>query len=127
MPDFSNSKSGIHEERLYRVRLLGTGAAAPTVEVGAREGITATRTAAGVIKLTFAESPVTFIGCAYMFGAATPADVKGHTCTRDTPATSAAGVVSMEFSIWDSTFAADDLQATEYLDLTLAFAATDEP
>lgn len=120
---FDLTRSSVPEERLIRVRLLGAGAGAPTVEVG--QGITASRTAAGVVKLTFAENPGTFVGCSYMLGGTTPADVKGQTVTRDTPDTTA-GVVSIEFSIWSSTFSADDLQATEYLDLTIAFAATSE-
>jgi hypothetical protein len=118
------ARTSVPEERAIRVRLLGTGAAAPTVEVG--PGITAARTATGVGKLTFSENPGTFVGCSYMLGATTPGDVKGHTVTRDTPETSSAGVVSLEFSIWNSSFAADNLQATEYLDLAIVYAATSE-
>lgn len=123
--DFNEEVSSIHEGRTHRVRLLGTGAAAPTVEVG--QGITASLTATGVVKLTWAEYPGTFVGCpGYMLGAETPGDVKGHTVTRDTPATTA-GVFSIELSIWNSSFAADNLQATEYLDLAIVFAATQVP
>lgn len=121
--DHYPSKSTVPEERVTRIRLLGTGAAAPTIEVG--QQITATLSATGVVKLTWAEHPGLFVGASYMFGAATPADVKGRTCTRDTPDTTA-GVFSMEFSIWNSGFAADNLQATEFLDLTLVFSGTSE-
>jgi hypothetical protein len=119
--DFNPSKSSVHEERSYRIRLLGTGAANPVTEVG--QGVVVTRTAVGVFKVTFNAHPGTFVNCNYMFGAATPSDVKGQTCTRGIPVITA-GVFSMSFSTWSSAFAADELLATEYLDLTLTFAAT---
>lgn len=122
--DFSPSRSNVHEERTHHVRLLGTGAAAPTIEFG--PGIVASLSATGVVKLTWTEFPGTFIRFGYGFGAVTPGDVKGQTCTRDTPDTTA-GVFSLEFSIWSSAFAADNLQLTEYLDLAIVFAATASP
>jgi hypothetical protein len=116
------SRSSIPDERLYVIRLLGTGAADPTVEIGA--GVTAPRQATGVYRVTIPKNPGTFIGVrGYVFGAATPGDVKGQTLTRDTwtaPTASASGY--LDIAVWSSTFAADDLQATEYLDLTIAFS-----
>jgi hypothetical protein len=115
------SKSSVLEERVYRLRLLGTGAADPTVEVGV--GMTVTQTGVGVIKVAFNEAPGHFVNFHYGLGAATPSDVKGHTVTRDTytaPTSSADGFI--EFSVWNASEAADELQATEYLDLTIAFA-----
>lgn len=115
-PGYTN----VPEERTYRCRLLGTGASAPTKEIG--DGLSVTRTAAGVYKLTFAGFiPFAFVGFHYGLGAATPADVKGHTVTRAVPVVSS-GVASIEVSLWNSTFAADDLQATEYMDLTFVFS-----
>lgn len=108
--------------RVHHVRLLGTGASAPTKEVG--HSITVTRTGAGVYKLTWglAQHPGTFLGMSYTLGASTPGDVKGHTVTRSTvtAATSSTGL-NISVSLWDSTFAADDLQATEYMDLVFHF------
>jgi hypothetical protein len=116
------SLSSVPGERLYRIRLLGTGAADPTVEIG--QGVTVTRTASGVYKVTFTDGPGTFVGIAgYVFGAATPGDVKGQTLTRSTytvPTSTADGFLSL--SVWSSAFAADDLQTTEYLDVTIAFS-----
>lgn len=123
MGDFNRTVSNVHQEVTHRVRLLGTGSA-PTVEFG--PNITVTRTAAGVYKLTWAEFPGTFINFGWGLGAATPSDVKGHTVTRDTFDTTS-GVGSLEVSLWNSSFAADDLQATEYMDLTIVFAATGSP
>ncbi len=119
---FNKSASSVPEERRYRIRILGTGAADPTKEVG--QGVTVTRTAEGVYKLTFAENPGTFVGIeGYVFGAETPGDVKGHTLTRDTFDTTD-NVFSLSISVWDSSFAADDLDATEYLDVTVVFAGS---
>jgi hypothetical protein len=62
-----------------------------------------------------------------MFGGATAADVKGQTCTHDVytaPTATAGGFLSI--SVWSSTFAADNLQATEYLDFTIAFSMNSE-
>lgn len=119
-------KSTIQDERHYRIRLLGTGAADPTVQFGP---VTVTHQATGVYRITFPKNPGTFIGLVGMpaFGAETPGDVKGQTCTRDTwtaPTASASGY--LDVSVWSSAFAADDLQATEYLDLTIAFSESSE-
>lgn len=124
MQQYAFPKSNIPEENHYRLRLLGTGAAHPTKEIG--QGMTVTRTAVGVFKIEFNDAPATFIGMASpAFGAATPADVKGHTATRSTytaPTATARGFISI--SVWSATFAADELNATEYLDLDFVFAAT---
>ena len=113
-------KSTIPDERRYRVRLLGTGASAPTKQLG--NGVTVTRTAAGVYKLTFAKNPGTFVGFNANLGAATPSDVKGHTVTRDTPVDATTTTSAyIEISLWNASDAADDLQATEYMDLELVY------
>ncbi len=124
---YSPGKTSVPDERTVRVRLVGTGAADPTVQiVGPR--VTVTHTATGVYKITFNDGMGTFVGMnAPMFGAVTPGDVKGQTCTRSayTDATStAAGFLSI--SVWNSSFAADDLQATEFLDLTFVFSENSE-
>jgi len=96
------------------------------MEIG--QGVTVTRTAVGVFKIVFNEGQGTFVGMgAPMFGAATPGDVKGQTCTRGTytaPTATAAGFLSI--SIWSSSFAADELQTTEYLDLDFVFSQNSE-
>lgn len=113
-----------HTDTTYHhIRLLGTGAAAPTKEVG--QGVTITRTAEGVYKITWTDNPGQFLGIVgYIFGDTTPADVKGHTLTRDTfTAATESASAYIEISVWDSTFAADDIDATEYIDVTFAFAS----
>lgn len=120
---FAPSRTSVDDERLHEYRLLGTGAADPTVELGPSGG-TVTRQASGVYRFTSPAGAGTFVGVrGYMLGAATPGDVKGHTVTRDTytvPTSTARGY--LDVSVWNSSFAADDLQATEYLDITLVFS-----
>lgn len=98
------------------VRLLGTGASAPTKEVGA--GITVTRTGAGVYKLTWAENPFTYMGMLLLKGAATPGDVKNHDVVRDTYDSSA---FALEISFFDASGTAHDLAANEYFDAIIMF------
>ncbi len=121
--NFSNSKSNIAEERLIRVGVTGTGAADPTRRAG--PGVTVTRTAQGVLKYSFSDNPGTFVAVAGpCFSADTPADVKGYTATGDTYVAPASGVDAyIEVSLWDSTLAAVDLAAAQYLDITFVFAA----
>lgn len=120
---FQTGKTCVHEERIIRIRLLGTGAADPTVEYG--PNMTVLRQGVGVHRITLTEGRGTFIGIGgYIFGAATPGDVKGQTLTRDTwDATNR----QLDIAIWNSSFAADDLQTTEYLDVSLVFADTNKP
>lgn len=111
-------KSNIPNERVHRARILGTGAAAPTKEVG--PGITVTRTSEGIYKFTWAENPGTFVGIGgFMFGDTTPGDVKAHDLTRDTYDSS---TFSIEVHVWDATATLDDLDATETLDVSFVFA-----
>lgn len=110
------------DPKYHHVRMLGTGASAPTVEVG--HGITLSLTATGVVKVTWNDNPGVFLGVVgYMFGDTTPADVKGYSISRDTfsAATSSADAY-IELSFWDSSNAAVDLTTTSYLDVTFAFA-----
>lgn len=117
----NNSKTNIAEERLYRTRVLGTGAADPTKQAG--PGVTITRTGVGVFKYTFAKNPGTFVGIeGFAFGADAPAAVKGYSISHDTLDTTG-GVFSMEVSLWDSANAAVELAAAQYLSITFAFAA----
>ncbi len=118
--NFYTAKSSVPEERLYAIRILGVNDANPTEEVGA--GVAITRTGEGVYRVTFAENPGTFIGIrGYCFGSATMSDTKGYTLTRDTYDTTG---FTLDLSVWNSSFAAADITANQYLDVTIAFAAT---
>lgn len=123
--NFSPSRSSVHEERKYQIRILGTGAANPVTEVGQR--VTITRTAVGVFKVAFLDHPGTFVRFGWAGGALVPGDVKGQTLTRGVPVTDAAGQLSISVSWWSSAFAADELLANEYIDLEFIFAAKKDP
>ncbi len=120
---FSESKTNMPEERIFRVGLTGTGAAVPTRRAGA--GVTVTRTGVGVIRISFAKNPGKFVGVlGAVFSAATPSAVKGYTLTGGSYVAPAAGVKGyVEVSLWSSAFAAVDLAALQYVDLSIAFAA----
>lgn len=108
-------------ERKYRCGITGTGAAHPTKRYG--DGIAVTRTAAGVFRFTFVSHPGYFRGFKPGLGAATPSDVKGHTVTRgEFVAATATASAYIELSLWSSTFAADELNALEYLDVVFVFS-----
>lgn len=124
---FNRTQSSIPGESILRVRLLGTGAADPTVVIGQR--VTVTLTATGVYKFTFAEGLGTFVGLAGApaLSATTPGDVKGQTVTAGAytaPTATALGFISL--SVWSSAFAADNLQATENLDVGFIFTDNSE-
>ncbi len=116
------SKTNVPSERIYRVRLLGANGADPTKEFG--PGVTVTRTSEGIYRFSFNENPGEFIGVGgYMFGDTTPDDVKNKTIKRDTytaPSGSTDGYV--ECHVFESG-TLDDIEATEYLDITFVFAA----
>lgn len=104
------------------VRMLGTGAAAPTNEVG--RGVAITRIALGQYRLTFQDPPGRYIGPkGYAFQGTVPANLKGCTITLgDFVAATSAAKASIDVFVWSSAFAARELAATERLHLPLQFA-----
>ncbi len=104
-------------EVTYRFRILGANDANPTLEEG--RGAAITRTGEGAYTITWGENPGTFVGFAWGFGAATPADMAGYTCVRDTYASSV-----LTFVTYNSLFAAADVIANQYLDLHVVFKRT---
>lgn len=108
------------------VRLQGAGAADPTKEEGV--GITATRTGTGVYRLTWTENPGRFLGACFTFGAATPADIAGHTAARDTWDSAN---FRLDFTVFNNADAgtgaapaATDLATDEYVDVLVFHART---
>ena len=120
-PDFK-SKTNVPSERIYRVRLLGVNGANPTKEFG--PGVTVTRQSEGVYRFSFDENPGEFIGLGCVaFGDTTPDDVKNKELTRDTyiaPSGTTDGYI--ECHVFESG-TLDDIEATEYLDISFVFAA----
>lgn len=104
----------------HHVRLLGATAdvSKDTAAGAGGYGITPSRTAVGSYKLAWDENPGTFVGWHADLGAATPANLAGHTLVRDTyDATN----FELEFAMYDSLFAAHDLAAAEYIDIVVYF------
>lgn len=100
------------------VRLLGTGAAAPTKVFG---DCTVTRTSIGLYKLTWADNNGQYMGFTVGLEAATPADIAGHSLIADTYS-AASGVYSQEYLFSTAAEAAHDLAANEYINLVVRFA-----
>lgn len=112
------SKSNIPNERIYRLRVLGTGAANPTVEAGSN--VTVTWVSTGLYRLTWSAGPGKFVGMnAPGLGAATPGDLKGYSVVRDTYDTTNH---QLDISVYNSSFALADLAANQYVDLTIVFS-----
>jgi len=107
--------------RSYFCGLTGASTSDPTKNYG--DGITVTRTAAGVLKFTFASHPGYFKGAWCTFGADTPSGVKGYSHSRDTftAATSSASAF-IEISLWDASNNAVDLSTVQYLDVHFLFS-----
>jgi hypothetical protein len=115
--DFFPIKTTEPDTRLYTIRILGVDDANPTEQFGS--GVAITRTGEGVYRITWAANPGTFLGVVgFIFGAATMSDVKGYTVTRDTFDTTS---YLLDLSVWNSSFAAADIIANQYLDITVAF------
>lgn len=111
-----SSEPGTCETHL---RLLGTGAAAPTKVFG--NGVVVTRVAAGVYEVAWGENPGMYLGFVPGFEATVAADLKGYSVV--------AGVFNtvtfkQRFSVFDSTFAAADLAALQWLNLVVKFKST---
>lgn len=99
------------------ISIVGVNDANPTETYG--KGVTITRTAEGVYRITWATNPGTFVGIVgHMFGATTMSDVKGYTVSRGVYNTSA---YTLDLSVWNSSFAAADIVALQYLDVTVQF------
>ena len=115
-------RTNVASERVYRCRLLGANGADPTKEFG--PGLTVTRSSEGIYKFSFNENPGEFVGIGgYMLGDTTPADVKNKIVTRGAytaPSGSTDGYVLCH--VFESG-TLDDIEATEYLDITFVFAA----
>lgn len=115
--DFSPGRSSVHNERRYYIRLLGTGAAVPTIEFG--PGITLARISTGLNRITWTPGPGTFVGFTYGLGAATTGDVKNFSVIRDTYDTTNH---QLDVALYNASGTITDLAANCYMDLIVTFA-----
>jgi O-acetyl-ADP-ribose deacetylase (regulator of RNase III) len=97
------------------VRGVG-GSAAVTKQLGA--GLALTRTGTGAYRITWSETPGTFLGAVASLMAATPGDLAGHTVIFDTyDATNR----RLDFIVYNASDAAHDLAANEYVVVVAKF------
>ncbi len=106
----------VSEANLKRVlvRMVGTGASAPTKVYG--KDITIARSNTGVYTLTFATAPGTWAGYTWGIDATTPGNVKNH----DVVVTATSATV-LTVNFFDTAAAAHDLAAAEWINLDLRF------
>lgn len=114
-------RSNLAGARIYKCGITGTGAATPTKRYG--PGITVTRTAVGVFRYTFASHPGTLLGVKLGApGADTMSAVKGYSVSRGAQVLPTGGALGyVDVSLWDSSNAAVELAALQYLDLDFEF------
>lgn len=120
--DFAPVRASVHEMRVIATRIVGTGAANPTLEVGQR--VTVTRSGAGVYHYVFGEGQGTFINAIAQIRAVTPSDVKGYSFIGDTYDSTTS---SIDIAVFNSSGTATDLAALQYLDVQFTFAYTASP
>lgn len=111
------TRSNIPDERRYNIRIQGTGAADPTLEIGA--GVTVKWVSTGLYRFTWPQGPGTFIGLTHNLAAATTSDLKGFTVVRDTYDTTNH---QLDVAIYNASNNLADLAATQYVDLIAVFA-----
>lgn len=120
MAQFYPMRSVVQESTDYAIRLLGTGAANPTKQLG--QGVVVTRGAtAGLLNIKFAESPFQFLGGLWSFQASTPGDAAGWSLVFDDFDTTTLTLPAQIYKA-DNTIA--DLLATQRLFMVLKFART---
>ena len=106
----------------YHLRLLGLVSSDLIIEEGSGVKSVA-RTGTGAYTITFQHDPGLFVNWNTGLGAVTLADLKGYTICRGVhvPATSTASA-TLAFAVFNSSFAAADLIAAQYIDLTLSYS-----
>lgn len=112
-------RSTVPETQMHIIRLLGTGASAPTLQVGYE--VSVTRNGAGSYRLTWANNPGKYVSFAASFAAATPANMGGWAATVDSDTVSG---LAIDVTTTDETNAAADLSAGEFVNLHFFFAQT---
>lgn len=106
----------------YQVRLLGVGAGAPTKEEG--DGITVTRTGAGVYRLTWADNPYQYLGVSGIAKIATTMSGLKNFDVTFGDYTASGTSYTLDFTLWNGAGAATDLAAAQRLSFVVSFAQT---
>ena len=111
------TRSTTPEAEEHIIRIQGAGSSAPVNEVA--RGVTVTRTGAGAYRITWAEDPGAHVASFATLEAATPGNLAGHTVVFDTYASKV-----QDFVLYNASFAAHDLVATEYINIRVTFKRT---
>lgn len=114
--DASPARTYTPDLRTVELRLLGTGAGNPTVELG--QGVTVVRSPTGIYTVTIADQLGTYAGFDFGLEATTASGLAGYTVV----ATKTSNQVIV-FSVFNGSNAAADLAAAQWLNLTLKFKA----
>lgn len=93
-------RSSVPEHFEHVLRLVGAGAAAPTAELGTGAGVTITRVALGQYRLTWAESPGTYVGAWFQYAQNTYAAGDAVLFTVDHDSFTASGL-ALDFFVTD--------------------------
>lgn len=115
--DMSNSQSSEPGTKVVKISMVGTGASAPTKVYG--QGVTITRTGAGVYVCTLTEAPGKYaMVSGHAIAATTPANVKNHSIVFGLYS---ATTKSITVNFFDASAVAHDLAAAEWISFDLVF------
>ncbi len=101
--------------------ITGEGGASAISKFAGGRNISISRTGTGAYLLTWAQNPGNFVGWSAGIGAATPANVAGHTVVRGEYSASAK---TLAFVVYNAADAAHDLAADEYVDVQCMFVTS---
>lgn len=112
----------VPEPRERFIRLVGTGASAPTAAAGTGAGVTITYVGVGDYKIKYTENPGTYLGIkGFTLESATGTDLKNFSVVfKDFDATNKV----VEVLIFSGAGAATDLTTAQSLSLTVLFKQT---
>lgn len=118
-----NPERSTEPEHVNHVLRFVGGSTAVTKVYG--NGMTVAYTTTGQVTITWAENPGNFVGAQFTFLATTASGVKGWTATCPAgPTKQTNGTYTLIVSLWNSTFAAADLAALQWLSAVFFFKTT---
>lgn len=112
---FYPSMSGVQNTRRYYARILGV---TTSLTVQEANGMTITRTGAGIYKVVWTDNPYQFLTATYGFMATTVADLKNFSVVFEDYT---ASTKTMNLTVYNASGTATDLAATQRLCMEFAF------
>jgi hypothetical protein len=117
----SISRSATPEAVTYDCRILGTGAADPTLQIGADAGLVVTRTGAGVYRFQLDHNPGKFLSVDPVLAATTPSALKQYAVV---PGDYDTTNFRIDLSVFNAAGTATDLAAAQFMQLVFRFSRT---